>query len=382
MPDTAIAIVGGGPAGAMAAEKLSRRGRRVLVFEEKPAWEKPCGGGVTPKTLSLYPFLADAAFDHNSVTSCELISPAGRRVSFPFRRKIAVFSRRILNGALLDRAQASGAQIIHGRVVAISGRPGNWKLRTNTGAESSAEFVVIAAGARNAFRAQLTRPLSAGETMITAGYFISGRSDAMQVRFVKHLEGYMWTFPRSDHFSAGIVGKVNTAGRTTADLRRLLEEFLDQEGLAYRKAQFYAHVIPAPTADTLMNVPVCGPGWALAGDAAGLVDPITGEGIHYALRSGELLADSIIAGHPEEYQSMLGRDILPELAAAARFADGFYRGNFLGQPLLERMVQFVDRSIRFRDIMADLFAGGQPYLKLRRRCYRDMLPVFCQLATG
>jgi geranylgeranyl reductase family protein len=381
MPDAAIAIVGGGPAGALAAERLSRAGRQVLVFEEKPGWEKPCGGGVTSKTLSLYPFLADAAIEHNSVASCEIISPAGRRVSFPFRRKIAVFSRRILNGALLDRARTSGAQIVHDRVVSISGEPGQWNLRTSTGARVSAEFFVIAAGARSPFRGQFTRPFRAGETMITAGYYIPGRSDAMQVRFVKNLEGYLWTFPRSDHFSAGIVGKVNAAGRTTADLRRLLEEFLDQEGLGYRHAQFFAHVIPAPTAETLMDTAVCGPGWALAGDAAGLVDPITGEGIHYALRSGELLAKAIIAGHAEDYQSMLAREILPELAAAACFADGFYHGNFLGQPLLERMVQFVDKSIRFRDIMADLFAGGQSYLKLRSRCYRDMLPVFWQLIS-
>jgi geranylgeranyl reductase len=79
-----IAIVGGGPAGALAAALLGSGGRDVLLFEEKLAWEKPCGGGLTHKALQQYPFLADAGesyrvgrnrVEHNSVTQCELISP-------------------------------------------------------------------------------------------------------------------------------------------------------------------------------------------------------------------------------------------------------------------------------------------------------------------
>jgi hypothetical protein len=54
-------VIGGGPAGAMAAEKLARAGWRVSVFEEKLGWEKPCGGGVTPKALARYPFLSRGA---------------------------------------------------------------------------------------------------------------------------------------------------------------------------------------------------------------------------------------------------------------------------------------------------------------------------------
>ena len=56
-----VIVIGGGPAGAMAAEKLARAGCRVSVFEEKPGWEKPCGGGLTPKALARYPFLSRGA---------------------------------------------------------------------------------------------------------------------------------------------------------------------------------------------------------------------------------------------------------------------------------------------------------------------------------
>lgn len=195
MPDTAIAIVGGGPAGAQVAYKLACSGRQVLVLEEKPAWEKPCGGGVTPRAFHDYPFLEDAASERNWVSSCELISPAGRRVRFSFRQKIAIFSRHVLNGLLFDRARSAGAEMVRDRVVQIAGEPGRWRLRTSSGLDIAAAYVVIATGARNPFRAQFTRPISANETTIALGYYLAGHGDAMQLRFIHGLDGYLWTFP-------------------------------------------------------------------------------------------------------------------------------------------------------------------------------------------
>jgi hypothetical protein len=84
----------------LAAERLASAGRAVVLLL---AWEKPCGGGVTPKALLRYPFLAGANLDRNWVDGCELISPAGRRVFFPLRQKIAIFSRHALNSLMLER---------------------------------------------------------------------------------------------------------------------------------------------------------------------------------------------------------------------------------------------------------------------------------------
>ncbi|HZP16609.1 MAG TPA: NAD(P)-binding protein, partial [Terriglobales bacterium] len=60
-----IAILGGGPAGAFAAAELARAGRDVLLFDEKLAWEKPCGGGLTDKAIVRWPFLRDAQVERN-----------------------------------------------------------------------------------------------------------------------------------------------------------------------------------------------------------------------------------------------------------------------------------------------------------------------------
>ena len=62
-----IAIVGGGPAGSLAGTMLAAGGRQVHLFDEKLAWEKPCGGGVTHKALQQYPFLAEAGNEGNPV---------------------------------------------------------------------------------------------------------------------------------------------------------------------------------------------------------------------------------------------------------------------------------------------------------------------------
>jgi flavin-dependent dehydrogenase len=370
-----IAIVGGGPAGALAGERLARAGWASIIIDEKLAWEKPCGGGVTPKALLRYPYLKEAAVARNWVESCELISPAGHRVSFVLQQKIAIFSRRVLNGLMLERACRAGAEILQDRVLAIEGGPGQWRLHTRSGTPISAEYVIIACGARNPFRAQFARPFRADELMVTAGYYVPGSSDRMQIRFIEGLEGYIWIFPRCDHFSAGIAGKARNSDYNAVRLRRLLEEFLQEEGFPYREAPFFAHIIPSPTARTLSRSAFCGDGWSMIGDAAGLADPITGEGLYYAFRSAELAAEALIAGRAAAYRTLLAQDLLPELTAAARYADAFYHGMFLGQPILERMVAFAGESIRFRELVSDLFAGAQAYVSLRGRCYRQLLPV-------
>src|SRR5262249_36247146 len=123
-----IAIIGGGPAGSFAATELARSGCKVLLFEEKLAWEKPCGGGMTPKAIERWPFLRDAVAERNWVAGCELVAPSGRKTRFQLGSQIAIFSRLTLNGLMLHRARESGASIFGERIVNVEGNPGNWIL--------------------------------------------------------------------------------------------------------------------------------------------------------------------------------------------------------------------------------------------------------------
>jgi flavin-dependent dehydrogenase len=370
-----IAIVGGGPAGCLAAANLAGAGRSVLLFDEKLAWEKPCGGGITHKALIEWPFLREAEVERNWINECELIGPSGRRVSFHLDQPIAIFSRQVLNGLLLQRAKDAGVHIIQDRVTGIDGTAGNWALQSSSNSYH-ASYVIIATGARNSFRKQFSEPFAAEDMLVAAGYYIPGKSAVARIQFLRGLQGYIWVFPRVDHFSAGICGKL--PGKSTADLRRLLEDSLPQLGLNFEGAKFYAHVLPSLRPETLRDAALCGESWAMIGDAAGFVDPITGEGLYYAMRSAELVSQALLAGQPQSYASLVRQDFLPELERAARIADRFYSGRWLGSNVLDRMIQFTAYSASFRELMCGLFAGSQGYQDLKRQTYRKMPRIFAE----
>lgn len=363
-----IAVVGGGPAGAFAAAELARAGRRVILFDEKLAWEKPCGGGLTDKAITRWPFLREAQAERNWISHCELIAPSGRKVAFQLDRQIAIFSRKVLNKLLLDRAADAGAEVRHARVLQIERSEKGWSLQTSSG-NADADFIVMATGARNSFREQFSRPFGPENFMVAVGYYVPGTHRTVQIKFLKELHGYIWVFPRSDHFSVGICGCMQ--GANTARLRQVLEDSLPEFGLSLEGAKLYAHIIPALTPRALQS-PFAGGGWALIGDAAGFVDPITGEGIYYSLRSAELLAKTLLQNAPEKYPEFVADDFLPELERAARITDRFYSGKWLAGNVIERMIQLTGRSPHFRELMRDLFAGTQEYSNLRDRIYRSL----------
>jgi len=365
----AIAIVGGGPAGALAAASLAQADRRVFLFDEKLAWEKPCGGGLTHKALEHWPFLRQAVVDRNWVTECELIAPSGHRVSFPLAHPIAIFSRCVLNGLLLDRAARCGAEIIRDRIVGLERTANHWQIRSRRSSWKVA-YVLIAAGARNPFRRRLCQPLPPQDLMITAGYYIPGRSSVMRIQFLANVHGYVWLFPRTDHLSAGICGRMQQ--NSAAKLRKILERSLASFDLDYKNCAFYSHLLPSPRAETLHALAVSGDGWAMVGDAAGLVDPLTGEGLYYAMYSAELLSQALVNHQPDRYPDLLRQHCLPGLELAAKMSDRFYAGRWMGESVLERTIQFTTRSPSFRRLMSELFDGTEPYLNLRRRIYRTL----------
>jgi len=371
-----IVVVGGGPAGALAAANLARAGREVVLFDEKLAWEKPCGGGITHKALEQWPFLAGTEVQRNWINQCELIAPSGRSVKFDLDRPLAIFSRQVLNGLLLQRARQAGAEVVQRRVVGIEKQGNGWRVSSQTDIVNAA-CVILAAGARSGFRKQLSQPFAPGDLMATAGYYIPGRSNLMQIRFLPGLYGYVWLFPRADHLAAGICGKLQS--QTTAALRTLLEECLREQEIDFRSGTFYSHVLPSLSAAAFRQTTVSGNGWAMIGDVAGLVDPITGEGLYYALRSADLLSQALIAERPHAYSTLLRNEILSELETAAGVANRFYNGRWMGQPVLERMIQFTTKSAGFRRVMSDMFAGTQSYRALRPRLYRSLPAMLAEI---
>ena len=367
-PVERIAIVGGGPAGALCGERLATAGFRVTIFDERLAWEKPCGGGLTHKAIEAYPFLLDAPCPKKIVRTAELISSRGHRALFQMSHPIVIYSRKVLNGLLLDRAVAAGCTALASRVTTVDTKGRGVRL-TVGGERHEADFAVLAAGARNQLFPETT-PLQPRDLEVTQGYFIPAEDHRIKVKFLKHFEGYLWSFPRADHLSVGICAKIGQA--SSQALRAHLDDFVREEKLPMDGARFYSHVLPSPEAQTIRGRRISGENWAMVGDAAACVDPVTGEGLYYALRSGDLLAQALADGQLETYPERLRAAFSADLEFAAHLARKLFRGNFLGGAVTTRLVQFVNYSPAFRALIRDVFSGSQDYRTLKRRLWNQL----------
>ncbi|MGB8655497.1 MAG: NAD(P)/FAD-dependent oxidoreductase [Candidatus Acidiferrales bacterium] len=363
-----IAIVGGGPAGSLCGERLARSGYRVTIFDERLAWEKPCGGGLTHKAIEAYPFLLDSPHPKKIVRTAELISSHGHRARFEMNHPIVIYARKVLNGLLLDRAVEAGCAAVRSRVTGVCTSGDRARLAVG-GQEREADFVVLAAGARNQLLPETT-PLGADDLEMTLGYFVPTEEDMIKVKFLKEFEGYLWSFPRADHLSVGICAKMGQS--SSQGLRQRLDEFVREENIPMDGARFYSHVLPSPQAQTIRARRIAGRNWAMAGDAAACVDPVTGEGLFYALRSGDLLAQALIEGQPEAYPERLRAAFSADLEFAANIARRLFRGNILGGAITTRMVQLLNYSPAFRDVIRDVFSGSQDYRTLKQRLWGQL----------
>jgi flavin-dependent dehydrogenase len=172
------------------------------------------------------------------------------------------------------------------------------------------------------------------------------------------------------------------AKHVSRELRGLLDSFVTEEKLDLAGAELYSHILPSPRHQTLRRRSVVGENWALVGDAAAWVDPVTGEGIYYAMRSGEILAEALIAGAPAEYPARIQTAFREELERAAKLSPLFYHGKFLGGAVTTRMIAFARHSPTFRQMLADVFAGSQSYRTLKARLWGQLGVTLVETASS
>jgi len=368
-----VAVVGAGPAGSRAAFRLARHGVRVALVDGSHPREKPCGGGLTGRALAVVDDAIDlSALDAVSIDSAWFAHRGRRaRVAMPHSDalpRLAVVSRRRFDEALVAAAKSAGAVLIPTRAAAVERRDGLWHIATAREVVR-AGWLLGADGPTSLVRRSVHRPFDRAELSIASGYFVHGPSSTeIEVAFEEDPAGYLWSFPRREHLAVGVCGQADVA--TSRGLHEIARSWIAAH-LADRPAQLerYSWPIPSLSASALDGAPLSGPEWLLLGDAAGLVDPITREGIYFALASAEAAADSLLTARAqaETYAARIRDTIHAELRRAAQLKDWFFRPQ-----VSALLITALGRSGGIREVMADLVAGSQPYHGLRRRLLRTL----------
>jgi flavin-dependent dehydrogenase len=391
--------VGAGPAGSFAAELLANGGAKVALFDGRPEGEpKACGGGVTAKALKAWPHLLNAV--GRTISELDLYSPTSKRLHLALDEPFAIYSRIAFDCYLRERARDAGAQVIAQKISARKTKRagGGWRVVGDTGAEWTSGFLIGADGANSGIAKMLAGPLPPSDMEVAFGYrapMPANNTAPTVVAFLPGWVGYAWAFPRPDHISFGIATTQDAFEHEPLDdlLWQFMIGYYQQcEGAVVKfwptetntperariqehlraTAERYAARIPGLAAKTWDTRTVSGSDWALLGDAAGFADPVTGEGIYYALRSAELFAESYLAGTPLSYERSWREDFGAELRRAAQMRRRFY-GNFWGAPFTERMIDFARGHRGVKRVLGDLVAGEQGYTDLKKKLMKSAL---------
>ena len=397
--DFDLLIVGAGPAGSFAAELLAKDRARVALFDGRPEGEpKACGGGVTAKALKAWPQLLNAV--GRTISELDLYSPSSKRLHLTLDEPFAIYSRIVFDCYLRDRARDAGAHIIPEKISArkVKKTSSGWAVRNDAGSEWTASFLIGADGANSGIAKMLAGPLPPSDMEVAFGYrapLPANNVAPTVVAFLPGWVGYAWAFPRPDHLSFGIATTQDAFKHEPLDDLLWLfmigyyqqceggkVRFWQVEAGTPERARIQAHLrstaeryaarIPGLAAKTWDNRKVCGKDWALLGDAAGFADPVTGEGIYYALRSAELFAESYLSGTPMLYEKSWREDFGAELRRAAQMRRRFY-GNFWGAPFTERMIEFARGHRGVKRVLGDLVAGEQGYVDLKKKLVKSAL---------
>jgi len=355
-----VGVVGAGPAGSLLSGILASEGAAVTVFDPSHPREKPCGGGVPPAAFSKFDVLDSPNLHYKKVDTITCLSPGNTQVELTLDEPIRTFSRLQLDRYILDSAVRSGAQWLKSRVTDVERNDQGWIIHTGRRTHPC-DFLVGADGAHSLVRRKLVGKTPADNLIVAAGYLVGEPlCDSIVVKFVAGLKGYIWAFPRTDATSLGICGPAVSA--RAKNLRPILDEFVRERFPGSRPEPTDAYRAATFVRERDGACPFCGGKWALAGDAAGFADPITFEGIEYALESARLLADAILEGKPDKYARLCRNAFLKDHAAGAALARHIYRAGFI-----DKAVRTAVHNPDARALLAGLCCANIRYRTLKRR---------------
>jgi geranylgeranyl reductase family protein len=343
-----LVVIGAGPAGAAAAIEAARAGAEVMVFDRAPyGRDKVCGDGLTPRAVGALNELGISIEPAHRIDGLRMIAGSRtRQLAWPDNNRFpahgAVWPRRRLDAALIDAAAEAGARVVwetealplieQGRVIGV----------TAEDKKVTAPLVIVAAGAQGRVARMLGADRDPNEPFGLAirTYAESPRHDdryleaclTLQDDHGTYVPGYGWMFPAGD-------GTVNIGVGALSTMKNFKKLNLNTLLAGYRSQVAESWSLgPELERPRAWRLPMStlrrhGPGWLAVGDAAGLINPMNGEGIDYGLESGMLAAQLFAqdpARAPEAYDRLVGERFDSFLRTGRRFSF------LIGHPLILR----------------------------------------------
>ncbi len=358
-----VIVVGAGPAGSTAAKVLAENGVSVLLVDKHSfPRDKPCGGGLPARVLRRFPYvgkkgLVESYSSRMCVYSSSLRSQTNLEHSAPM---LAMIRRVPFDVALVGLAADSGAELRTGVAVTrltVSGHRAQVTL--SDGSFLPAPYVIVATGMGSRILRDLGYPLSRRHigACVMEEYPVPrsvmdqvyGEERCVHVCFgVLGIAGYGWVFPKAEHVNVGVSEFYHAlGGHPKKNLRQLYSQFIDllkSRGLVPEMVS-----VLSPKGGVFPTLPqrrTYGSCFLLCGDAGGLANPLTGEGIYEAMSSGEHAAKAIV-------RAMKTRDSSPTALSVYQrwwmedFGDDnrrYYRASRFWRVPTERLWRIVERD--------------------------------------
>ena len=356
-----ILIVGAGPSGSSAAYYLSRQNHEVLLLDPKAPYEKTCGGGVPSKCLNYFPefyedfspaetLYSSMVFSFDNEDFCNIPMPGG----------MGIFSRKDHDQHIFNKALAAGAKFEKSQFKGCDRVGDKWVVQTDS-EDVHCDYIIGADGATSRVRNRLSQKLPREAYFKAADYLVSTPGLPLHIGFDKQLNGYLWVFPRKENCSIGIVDFDDDSRKRKDFLESYFQRFgVKESEVLHRRSA----LIPSLRKEDLKDHRISGEGWALVGDAAALAEPITGEGIYYAMRSAKFLSECIQSNL--DYNSLWENEF-KQIVTEAKVSRTAYK-------ILNRktMKFFLKRSSIMRRMTGDYLAAFENGNKQRLKFFASL----------
>jgi geranylgeranyl reductase family protein len=364
-----VVVIGAGPGGSAAAHFLSAQGMDVLLVDraEFPR-DKTCGDGLTPRALRVLEtmrLLDEVRANGCPIQAYEVVAPNGRATTAPIKgeHQALVVPRLTLDTIILKRAIASGASFEpNTNVSRLEPTETGARVHTADGGQFEGKVALVATGAATGVLTRSGILQKQPRAMLAARAYFEDLSDELPQTFQLRFDGvpipgYGWVFPTAARAANVGVGFFPRRGSGTAT--QAFERFVQRSALLDGARQV-GPVKGYPIRVDFLRAPTFARNTLLVGEAAGLVNPLTGEGIDYALESGQIAAEHVVhglaSGVHQTWLSDYDRLLRERFEKIFRFSE-WIRDWYCKPMVLNLLVPLANRQPELRQMLANIVLG-------------------------